>query len=119
MNNKTTDDYLSGYDIRVSLAIKQAMKTDRSFTEKGFLGLPISYNQHECRKFWFDAMAIGMQEGIRIGSLQGQRIDNYNSCKTDKQREFLDKFYKLSEEYNCVINYHPVEGMCIIDLNEQ
>ncbi len=33
----------------------------------------------------------------------------------DRQKEFLEKFYKLSEEYNCGIQYHPKLGMVVID----
>lgn len=105
-----------GEDPRVYNAIQEAKLNDKSFTEKGFMGLPIKYKQSECRKFWFQAMAIGMNEGIRIASPQGQRIDLYHSCKEERQKEFLDKFYALSAEYNCMIAYHPNDGMCVLDL---
>jgi len=107
-------------DPRVFHAIQEAKKTDKSFTEKEnvftiFSG-GIKYSQAECRDFWFDAMSIGMQEGLRIGSIEGQRIDLFNSCKEQRQKEFLEKLYKLSEEYNCAVVYHQIEGMCIMDL---
>lgn len=105
-------------DPRVFYAIQEAKRTDKSFTEKGFLGFPIKYSQEECRKFWFDAMTLGMQEGLRMGSIQGQKIDLTNNCKDPKQMEFLVKMFELCEEYNCAIAFHPHEGMIVTDLNK-
>lgn len=108
-------------DPRVYNAIQKARLTDNSFKEKEnvftLLTGGIKYTQAECREFWFKAMALGMQEGLRMGSLQGQRIDITNSCKNERHNEFYAKFLKLSEEYNCAILYHPLEGMCVVDLN--
>jgi hypothetical protein len=108
-------------DPRVFYAIQDARKTDKSFTEKEnfftVLRGGLSYSQTEVREIWFTAMALGMHEGLRMGSMQGQRIDLTNSCKNSRQKEFLEKFYKLADEYNCAINYHPLEGMQIVDLN--
>jgi hypothetical protein len=106
-------------DPRVFYAIQEARLTDNSFKEKGFLGFPIKYTQYECREFWFQAMELGIQEGLRIGSVQGQRIDLFNNCKEHSQKEFLEKYYKLAEEYNCAIVYHPENGMCVMDLNRE
>jgi hypothetical protein len=103
-------------DSRVYRAMQEAKRTDKSFTDKGLFGFPIKYSQSECRKFWFDAMELGMMEGLRIGSIQGQKIDLFNNCKEPRQKEFLEKFYKLAEEYNCAIAYHPIDGMTVIDL---
>lgn len=104
-------------DPRIYRAMIEARKNDKSFTEKnGFLGLPIKYSQVECREFWFQAIEIGIREGLRIGSIEGQRIDLYNNCTEQRQKDFLEKFYKLAEEYNCAVVYHPVEGMVIKDL---
>jgi len=104
-------------DPRVFYAIQEAKRTDKSFTERGLWGIPIKYNQSECREFWFQAMQLGMQEGLRMGSIQGQRIDLFNSCNEPRQEEFLEKFYKLAEEYNCAIVYDPIRGMCVLDLD--
>lgn len=109
-------------DPRVFHAIQEAKRTDNSFKEKEnfftVLKGGITYSQSDCREFWFQAMAIGMEEGLRMGSIQGQRIDLLNSCKDHRQKEFLEKFYKLAEEYNCAIVYHPSEGMCVVDLKQ-
>ena len=107
------------FDPRVFKAIEDAKKSDNSFTEKGFLGILPTYKQVEVRKAWFDAMELGMIEGIKMGSIKGQRIDLHNSVKEPRQKEFLDKFFKLCDEYNCAVLYHPVDGMCIIDLKPQ
>lgn len=106
-------------DPRVFQKMLEIRRTDKSFTEKGLFGFPIKYTQSECREFWFNAMTLGMIEGIKIGSLQGQRIDLFNSCKEPRQKEFLEKFYKLTEEYNCAIVYHPHDGMVVLDLNNR
>ena len=68
------------------------------------------------REIYFNAMALGIKRGIEIGSIDGQRIDLFDSTTTDKQKEFLDKLYKLYEEYNCGIQYHPHKGMRVINL---
>jgi len=104
-------------DARIFDKIQQAKKTDKSFTERGLFGITPKYNQSEVREIWFSAMTLGMQEGLYMASLPGQRMDLYHNCKNENQKEFLDKFYKLAEEYNCAIIYHPLEGMCIVDLN--
>lgn len=104
-------------DSRIFNAIAKAKRIDTSFTQKGFLGIPIIYSQSQCRNFWFRAMTLGMQEGLRIGSIQGQRIDTTKDCKNERHKEFYNKFLKLAEEYNCAIVYHPYEGMLVMDLN--
>jgi len=106
-------------DIRVFQAILEAKKNDKSFTEKGFLGMLPKYKQHEVREIWFEGIALGIEKGLEIGSYQGQKVELYNNTITPKQKEFLDKFYKLAEEYNCAILYHPHEGMCVMDLNRE
>jgi hypothetical protein len=109
-------------DPRIYRAIQEAKLHDKSFMEKEnfftILQGGINYSQAECRDFWFGAMALGMQEGLRMASLQGQRIDLFNNCKTPRQEDFLNKFYDLAEEYNCAICFHPVEGMIVMDLNK-
>lgn len=105
-------------DVRVFHAIQNAKLHDKSFTEKGFLGMTPKYSQSEVREIWFKAMALGIEEGLRLSSLEGQKIGYYGNCKNQRQKEFLDKFYKLSEEYNCGMSYHPTYGMCVIDLDK-
>lgn len=108
-------------DPRVYNAMQKARLTDNSFKEKEniftLLFGGIKYSQSECREFWFQAMEIGMMEGLIMGSVDGQRIDLYNNCKEQRQKDFLDKFYKLAEEYNCAIVFHPIDGMIVMDLD--
>lgn len=104
-------------DPRVFNAIQEAKKHDKSFTEKGLFGFTPKYNQSEVREIWFSTMALGMNEGLRMGSLAGQRIDTSNGCKNERHKEFYQKFLKLAEEYNCAILFHPLEGMIVADLD--
>ena len=107
---------LSG-DIRVFFKIQEMKKTDTSFTDRGFMNLfPPKYTQDRVREIWFQALALGMNEGIHMAGLPAQKIDLYNNSKSERQKEFLDKFYKLCGEYNCGIAYSPLDGMCVIDL---
>jgi len=106
-------------DPRVFYAIQEMKRTDTSFTDGGFMGMfPPKYAQHEVRKVWFDGISLGMQEGLRMGTIQGQHIDLFNNCKEPRQKEFLEKFYKLADEYNCAVVYHPRE-MVVMDLNNR
>ena len=34
-----------------------------------------------------------------------------------QDKEFLEKFYKLADEYNCQVQYHPKHGMTVITKN--
>lgn len=105
-------------DPRVFNAIQKAKQTDKAFTDRGFMNMfPPTYKQHEVREIWFDALALGMNEGLRMATIQGQQIDLTLNCKNQKHRDFLEKFYELSKEYNCAITYHPLKGMMVIDLN--
>ena len=118
--DEVRDRFLAN-DPRVFHAIQNARRHDNSFKESEniittlFGG--IKYSKAQCREFWFQAMELGILEGLRIGSIQGQKIDLFNNCKKPKQREFLEKYYKLAEEYNCAIVYHPHDGMIVMDLN--
>ena len=60
-----------------------------------------------------------MQHGIEMAGLPGQKIDLYNNCKKPRQKDFLDKFYKLCEEYNCAVAYSPQDGMCVVDFKNE
>ena len=45
-------------------------------------------------KIWFDALALGMNEGLRMSTIQGQIIDLTNNCKNQKHKDFLEKLLK-------------------------
>jgi len=103
-------------DVRVYHEIQKAKETDKSFTAKGLFGMTPKFSQQEVRCIYFNAMRLGIMRGIEIGSINGQQIDLYNSAN-DKQKRFLDEYYKLAEKYNCAISYHPLNGMQVVDLN--
>ena len=107
-------------DLRVEQIFFEEMYGDTSFQEKES-GLSLifgsKYSQTEMRKTWNLGIKHGIEIGLNRSSLKGQRFElNYNT-KEEKQKEFLEKFYKLAEEYNCAIAYHPKVGMCVMDLN--
>jgi hypothetical protein len=111
-------------DVRVFNAIQEAKIHDKSFMGKeNFLTIllkgGISYSQSEVREIWFKAIALGMQEGLRMGSLEGQRIEITNNIQNSRHKEFYENFLKLAQKYNCAIQYHPTEGMCVVDLNKE
>ena len=106
------------HDIRVFRAIEDAKRNDNSFTDKSIIPLlSRKYSTSEVRDIWFQAMAIGMEQGLHMASLEGQRIDITNNCENEKHKEFLEKFYELAREYNCAIVYNMNKGMCVMDLN--
>jgi hypothetical protein len=71
MKTQEKIDRMACGDARIYQAIQNQKQHDTSFTEKGFLGIEPKYKQSEVRDIWFRAMALGMQEGLRMGSLEG------------------------------------------------
>ncbi len=102
-------------DIRIFIAMNEQRRNDTSFTDKGFFGFPIKFTQSEVREIWFKGIELGLEKGLHIASLEGQRIDITNSCKNEKHKEFYRKILDVCEEYGCAIQYHPEQGMCVID----
>lgn len=102
-------------DIRITIAIEDQKRNDTSFTEKGFFGIGPKYKQSEVREIWFQAMALGMEQGLMMASLEGQKIDITRNIKDEGHKEFYEKFLALSHQYNVAIQYHPQHGMCLID----
>lgn len=90
-------------------------RNDNSFKEKSFFGLSPNYSQSEMRDTWFLGIKTGLEEGLFLASLEGQRITINNNIKNERHREFYAKFCELSETYMCAIQYHPEYGMCVID----
>ncbi len=104
-------------DSRIKIMMMEQKKNDTSFTDKSLFGFPIKYKQSEVREIWFQAMEVGVEMGLIAGTLEGQQIDITNNCKNDRHKEFYTKFLELAQEYKCGIQYHPLNGMCIIDRN--
>lgn len=57
----------------------------------------------------------GIEIGLLHSSLEGQRLEAYHNVKNPRHKEFLDKFYALAGEYECAMQFHPRDGMCVID----
>lgn len=91
--------------------------SDRSFTERGFMGFAPRYSQSEVRDIWMNGIRHGVELGLLQGSLEGQAMDLEGSIKDDRVREFYDKFLGLCVEYGCAIQYHPLHGLVVIDTN--
>jgi hypothetical protein len=106
-------------DLRIETIFNQEMKNDTSFQEKDS-GLSLifggeRYTKLDMRNTWDMGIKHGIEIGLRRASLEGQRIELNHNTKDGKNKEFLDKLYKLTEEYNCAIQYHPQLGMVVLD----
>lgn len=99
----------------VDRLVMEQRSRDTSFTDRGLLGFEPKYPQHEVREVWFRGIAYGIEIGLHKASLEGQRVELHSNSKTEKQREFLDRFYELCNQYGCAIQYHPEVGMVVID----
>lgn len=105
-------------DLRIERIFKEEMQGDTSFQEKES-GLSLlfgtnKYSKQEMRETWNRGIKHGIEIGLRKASLEGQKIELNKNTTNEKHKEFLEKFYKLSEEYQCAIQYHPEIGMIII-----
>jgi len=107
-------------NLRVEQIFFEEMNGDTSFLEKptGFevlFGKHNSRHQAELRKTWNLGIKHGIEIGLNRASLEGEIIELNRNTPEGKNKEFLEKFYKLSEEYKCAIQYHPKLGMVVID----
>jgi len=106
-------------DLRIETIFEEQMKGDTSFQERES-GLSLlfggtKYNKHEMRETWDSGIKLGIEIGLNRASLEGQRIELNHNTPERKNKEFLEKFYKLAEEYKCAIQYHPQIGMVVLD----
>jgi len=106
-------------DSRIEYIFNKEMKGDKSFQEKPsglatLFGYGTTYKQTEVRDIWHRGVKVGIEIGLNYASPQGQIIQ-LNENTDPKHREFLEKFYKLAEEYKCAIEYHPEKGMIVLD----
>ncbi len=106
-------------DLRIETIFAEQMKGDTSFQEKES-GLSLlfggtSYNKHEMRETWDNGIKYGIEIGLNVASLEGQKIELNHNTPDGKNKEFLEKFYRLAEEYKCAIQYHPQKGMVVLD----
>lgn len=105
-------------DLRIENIFWEQMKDDKSFQEKEH---PLSlifgttkYSKQEMRDTWHSGIKYGIEIGLRKASLEGQRIELNNNTLDSKHKEFLEKFYKLADEYKCTVQYHPEIGMVVV-----
>lgn len=66
---------------------------------------------------WDSGIKYGIEIGLRRASLEGQVIELNSNTPDGKNKEFLEKFYKLAEEYKCSIKYHHIKGMIVMDIS--
>lgn len=105
-------------DLRIENIFREEMKGDTSFQEKES-GLSLlfgtnKYSKQEMRETWDRGIRHGIEIGLRKASLEGQKIELNHNTPEGKHKEFLEKFYKLTEEYKCAIQYHPQIGMVVV-----
>ena len=103
------------FDSRIEIAMLDQRTHDKSFTDKGLFGMTPKFSQSEVREIWLSGIKYGMEQGLYMASLEGQRININNNIKNERQKEFYNKFLELANKYECAIQYHPSEGMCVID----
>jgi hypothetical protein len=108
-------------DAYINNIVSEMKISDNSFKEpETMLSLLFGghkYTQSEAREIWFSGIAVGLEEGLRRASLEGQRIQINSNMQNERQKEFYEKFLRLAQEYKCQIQYHPHFGMCVIDRN--
>ncbi len=68
------------------------------------------------RQAWNSGIKHGIEIGLRRASLEGQRIELSHNTPEGKNKEFLEKFYALADEYKCAIKYHPRLGMMVMNI---
>jgi len=106
-------------NLRIEQIFKEEMSGDTSFQEKD-TGLEIlfgrnKYSKIDMRETWDKGIKLGIEIGLSRNNLNGQIIELNKNTNNKRHKEFLNKFFKLSEEYKCAIQYHPIYGMVIID----
>jgi hypothetical protein len=105
-------------DLRVENIFRESMAGDTSFQEKES-GLSLifgtnKYSKQDMRQTWDSGIKHGIEIGLRKASLEGQMIELNNNTPEGKHKEFLEKFYQLSDEYKCFVQYHPEVGMVVV-----
>ena len=105
---------------RVENIFFEEMFEDTSFNDnrpssiKEFL-FGVNYSNKDMKETWNMGIKHGIEIGLRRASLEGQRIELNQNTTGGKNKEFLEKFYKLAEKYKCAIQYHPTIGMVVLD----
>ena len=110
-------------DLRIEHIFRVEMQGDTSFQEKeSVLSLLLGtkkYSKQEMRETWDRGIKLGIEIGLRKASLEGQKIELNKNTTNEKHKEFLEKFYQLSDEYKCAVKYHTEVGMVVVDLQNE
>ena len=103
---------------RVEQIFIEEFTGDTSFQEKEtFLNILLgtkSYSKVDMRETWDSGIKLGIETGLRRASVEGQKLELYSNITNAKDKEFLDKFYKLANDYGCSIQYNSNAGGMII-----
>ena len=103
--------------------LQEEMKGDTSFQEKENILTKLfgthKYSQVEMRETFYSGIKHGIEIGLQKASLDGQIIQLNENTIESKNKEFLEKFYELCNEYNCGIQYHPTVGMVAVSLKSK
>ncbi len=105
-------------DLRIERIFLEEMKDDKSFLDKE-VGLSMlfggtRYSKLEVRDIWNRGVKLGIEIGLRRAEIPGQKIE-LNKNSEERHQEFIEKFYQLTEQYQCEICYHPELGMIVLD----
>lgn len=104
---------------RIEYIFKEELKDDTSFLDKESIISRLfnrsSYTNMDMRETWHNGIKYGIEIGLKRSSPEGQIIELNKNTKKGKNKEFLLKFYKLTKEYQCSVEYHPELGMVILD----
>jgi hypothetical protein len=109
-------------DLRIETIFQQQMRGDTSFKDNSPSSIKealfgVTYSNHDMRETWDSGIKHGIEIGLNVASLEGQKIELNHNTPDGKNKEFLEKFYRLAEEYKCAIKYHPRIGMVVLDRN--
>ena len=107
-------------DSRIETIFLEQTKGDNSFTDNKQRSIKtaifgVNYSKDEMKETWNRGIRYGIEIGLNAASLEGQKIELNANTPDGKNKEFLEKFYKLAEEYGCAIQYHPKLGMVVLD----
>jgi len=110
-------------DLRINEIFNREMNGDTSFTEPDsflstFFGAN-KYTKQEVKEVWNNGIKLGIEIGLNHAGFEQQMIElkqNTDNANNEKHKEFLEKFYKLEHDYNCVIKYNPQVGLKIYEL---
>jgi hypothetical protein len=110
-------------DLRINEIFYKEMNGDTSFNHKENLLSIIfggnKYTQQEVKEIWNNGIKLGIEIGLNYGGFEHQMIELKQTTDIEnnlKHKDFLEKFYKLAQDYNCVIKYNPKNGLKIYEL---